>query len=110
MCPVCHVAVRPADFFCYNCGKNLHEKPLVTTKFTEYLYYAGSFLLPPLGLWWGFRYLKQADARSRMIGWICVILTIVSSVVVTVWSVHLFQGITAQVNEQLQGVGGAGGF
>lgn len=106
MCPVCHVAVRPADFFCYNCGKNLHQKPLATTKLTEYMYYAGSILLPPIGLWWGFKYLKQSDEASRRIGWICVILTIISSVVVTVWSVQLFQGINAQVNQQMQGIQG----
>lgn len=105
-CPVCHVCVKPADYFCYNCGKNLHEKPLETSAFTEYAYYAASLLLPPLGLWWGFKFLKQSDDHSRRIGWICIILTVASSIVVAMWSVQLFQNITQQVNQQLQGVEG----
>lgn len=106
LCPVCHVAVRPTDFFCYNCGKNLHGKPLETTKLMEYMYYAGSVLLPPIGLWWGVRYLKQSDEKSKRIGWICIILTIISFFLVSVWTVRVFQGINAQVNQQLQGIEG----
>ena len=105
-CPVCHVSVKTTDYFCFNCGKNLHEKPLETSALVEYLYYAASLLLPPLGLYWGVRYLRQADKRSKRIGWICIALTVVSSIVVTMWSVQLFYNINQQVNQQLQGLEG----
>ena len=77
-----------------------------TTRFMEYLYYAGSVLLPPIGLWWGFKYLKQSDEASKRIGWVCIILTTISTIVVTIWTVQLFQNINAQVNQQLQGIQG----
>ena len=72
----------------------------------ELIYYAGSLLLPPIGLWWGFKYLKQNDGKSKHIGWICIVLTVISTLVVAVWSVRLFQGISTQVNQQLQGIEG----
>lgn len=103
VCPVCHVTVRPTDFYCYNCGKNLHEKPMSVT--TEYLYYAGSLLLPPLGIFWGLKMLS-GDERARRIGIVCIALTVVSTIAATVWTMRLFQGINAQVNQQLQGIGG----
>lgn len=104
ICPVCHVAVRPTDFYCYNCGKNLHEKPLSSA--TEYLYYAGSVFLPPLGLWWGYALYKRGDDRSKRIGLICAVLTVVVTIVVSVWTMNLFRGINSQVNQQLNGLQG----
>lgn len=43
-----------------------------------------SVFLPPLGLWPGIRYLKQKDEKSRMIGFIAITLTIVSTAI-TIW-------------------------
>lgn len=106
ICPVCHVTVRPSDFYCYNCGKNLHEKPLMISTLMEYGYYAGSLLLPPLGLWWGWRLFRQADPRARRMGILNIAITVISTIVFSLWSVQLFQSINAQVNSQLNGIQG----
>lgn len=105
-CPVCHTVVRPSDYYCFNCGKNLHEKPLSTSKLTEYAYYIASVLVPPLGFWWGIKYLRQADPVSKRIGIVSMVLTVIASIVVTMWSMQLVQDISGQVNQQMQGFEG----
>jgi hypothetical protein len=106
ICPQCHVIVRVTDFFCYNCGKNLKPKLLSTTLPTEIMYYAGSLLLPPLGFWWGFRYLKQTDAASKRIGILCMVITTISFIVTSIWAVDYINKISSTVNSQLNGAQG----
>ncbi|MCX6794089.1 MAG: zinc ribbon domain-containing protein [Candidatus Gottesmanbacteria bacterium] len=105
-CPQCHGVVRPTDFFCYNCGKNLKVKPLPTSLTTEIMYYAGSVLLPPLGFWWGIKYLKQPDAASKRIGILCMVFTTISFIVTSIWLVDYINKINATVNNQLNGLQG----
>lgn len=98
VCTQCHTTVRPTDFFCYNCGKNLKEKPFSISLTTQLLYYAGSVLLPPFGIIWGLRYLKQTDTVAKRVGLICIVLTIVSLVVMTIWTMKIMSGIIVQLN------------
>ncbi len=105
-CPQCHVVVRPTDFFCYNCGKSLKAKPLSTSLTTEIMYYIGSLVLPPLGYWWGIKYLKQTDAASKRIGILCMVFTTISFIVTSILAVDYINKISATVNSQLNGVGG----
>ena len=105
-CPVCHTVVRASDYFCFNCGKNLHEKPLSTSRTTEIMYYLGSLLLPPIGLWWGFKYLRQEDPDSKRIAYVCMAITVVSTIIAVRWTMQFMNGINAQVNQQLQGLQG----
>jgi hypothetical protein len=104
ICPICHVTVRPSDFFCYNCGKNLHPKPLATDIATQILYYAGSIILPPMGFIWGIRYLKDKNTNAKIIGSILFLITIVELVFLTVLSVRLVNSINDQVNKQLENI------
>jgi hypothetical protein len=106
VCPQCHVVVRPTDFFCYNCGKSLKAKPLSTSLTTEIMYYIGSILLPPLGFWWGIKYLKQPDAASKRIGIITMVLTTISFIVTSIWIVDYINKISATVNSQVNGLQG----
>ncbi len=106
LCPVCHTVVRTTDYYCFNCGKNLHEKPLSTSRTTEIMYYLGSLLLPPIGLWWGFKYLKQEDSDSKRIAYVCIAITVVSTILAVRWTMQFMNGINAQVNQQLQGLQG----
>lgn len=105
-CPVCHTVVRPSDYYCFNCGKNLHEKPLSTSLTTELMYYAGSLLLPPMGIWWGFKYLRQDDPVSKRIGYMCMVITVVATILAVRWTMQIMTGVNAQVNQQLQGIQG----
>ncbi len=105
-CPVCHVAVRPSDFFCYNCGKNLHEKPPSTQLMTQLLYYAGSILLPPFGFIWGYRYYKQDDPASKRVGMICIGLTVLSLIVTVIEIFNIGHSLNAQIDSQMQNLQG----
>ncbi len=62
----------------------LTNKTLSTAVGKQIFIYALSFLLPPLGLWPGIKYLKQKDEKSRMIGFIVIVLTIISTAI-TIW-------------------------
>jgi hypothetical protein len=106
ICPQCHIAVRPSDFFCFNCGKNLKPKLLPTGIGTEIMYYAGSILLPPLGYWWAAKYLRQPDAASKRIGVVSIVLTTVSLIVSTVLLVGYINKLNSTVGSQLNGLDG----
>lgn len=106
ICPTCHTVVRPTDYFCFNCGKNLHETPLSTSRTTEFLYYAGSILLPPLGFWWAYKYYKQGGVDSKRIALICAILTVISTILALRWSMQIIESVNSQVNQQLESIQG----
>lgn len=104
-CPVCHVAVRPTDFFCYNCGKNLHQAPLSANLNTQIGIYLGSVFLAPMGIIWGLRYLRQPDATSKRIGVTAMALSVITILVLTRWLVGTYNAAMNQVNQMqnLQG-------
>ncbi len=61
------------------------DDPLPSTTVGRQIFvYFLSFFLPPLGLWPGIKYLKQGSEKSRMIGFIAIFLTIISTAI-TVW-------------------------
>ena len=70
------------------------------------MYYAGSILLPPLGFWWGIKYLKQPDAVSKRIGIVSMVLTTISFIITSVWLVNYINKLNATVNSQLNGLQG----
>lgn len=105
-CPQCHVPVRPTDFFCYNCGKNLKPAPPSTSIETLVMYYVGSVLLPPMGIIWGWKYVKATDQKARLHGWLLIGITVVELVLLTIWTIDFVHGINAQVNSQLNGLQG----
>lgn len=72
------------------------------TPVSQGLLYAGSLLLPPLGIWWALPYLKQPDSRSRTVGWIAVILTVLSLLLAVWYTMKIVNGVTSTVNQQMQ--------
>lgn len=66
------------------------------------MYYIGSLLLPPIGFWWGYKYLKQDDPDSKRIGIVSMVITVVMTLFVVRWTMQFVEGINAQVNQQLQ--------
>lgn len=106
VCPQCHAPVRPTDYFCYNCGKNLKPAPQATNFETLAKYYIGSILLPPLGIIWGVKYLRQGDAKGRIHGFILIGITVLELIYLTIWTVNFINQINAQVNQQLNGLQG----
>jgi uncharacterized membrane protein YvbJ len=104
-CPACHVEVRPTDYFCYNCGKNLNPAPPSTSLSQQIVVYLESLLLPPYGIIIGIRYLKVEDSKSKIIGWVSIILTIVSIIILIVATLDLIKTINTQLNTQLNNMG-----
>jgi hypothetical protein len=106
-CPQCHTVVQPADFFCPTCGKKLKDKPLSTTPLTEIMYYIGSVVLAPLGIWWGIKYLKQPGGACKRIGTVSIILTVlslvISSILITLY-LHSMSGVMNTQLNTLQGL------
>lgn len=83
-CPSCHAAVLSAAYFCSQCGKKLKEPPLSTSPTKQIVVYLVSFFLAPFGLGYAFKYLKQPNAKARMIGIVALILTILAIVLMVV--------------------------
>jgi len=98
--------VKPTDYFCYNCGNNLHPKPLGTSPVTQAKIYLGSIFLAPMGLIWGIRYLRQQDGKSKIVGMVAIALTVLVLIVATGYTVRLVDNVNNQVGKQLQGIEG----
>ena len=101
-CPVCHqVVVKSTDYFCFNCGKALRPKPLSTSIPSQISLYLKSLFLPPLGIIWGFRYLRQPDRASKIVCLITIILTVVILVWAVQFTVDFINTLNNQINNQL---------
>ena len=94
-CPSCGSAIPAIAYFCFNCGKQLRDKPPATTIFRQIIVYSVSLFLPPFGFWYAWKYLKRADYESRKIGIIAVILTTIS-ILAAIWAVEEFINSVSQ--------------
>jgi len=77
-CPKCFAEASEAAYFCYNCGQVLKPRPESTSISRQLLVYFISFFLAPFGLAFAFKYLNQPDQKSKTIGIISIILTVIS--------------------------------
>ena len=101
-CPNCHQLVKPTDYFCPNCGKKIRPAPLSTNLSSQIILYLKTLLLPPFGLIWGFQYLRQEDQRSKIIGLLVIIVTIVETIWLTQSTISIFSTLTQQISQQTQ--------
>lgn len=100
LCPFCNSLVSDSFFFCPTCGKKLHEPPITLAK--QLSVYAISLLLPPLGLWPGIKYVIQKDEKTKTVGMIAIILTVISTIF-TIWLfMNTLSSITSGINSPLQ--------
>ena len=104
-CPVCHQPVSENDYFCSNCGQNLKPIPLPTNIYSLFLLYIKCLLLPPMGVVWGIRYLKQKDTKSKITGLIAIIITVIILEIALKITLSLIDTVNKQVNSQLQDLG-----
>jgi ABC-type lipoprotein release transport system permease subunit len=61
------------------------------------MYYLGSLALPPMGIIWGMRYVRQNDQTSKIVGIVLIALTVFILIV----SMQIVMGIINQVNSQM---------
>ena len=105
-CFGCHQPVVPQYYFCPNCGKKLKEPPPSTSIERQIQVYLISIFLPPIGFFYTYKYLKVADSKSQMVGWIAAVLTIISLVVtlyLTKVTMDKFNVLLDQQMQQIQG-------
>lgn len=97
-CPDCHFKLNGNEYFCPNCGKKLKDKTLSTTLTKQLQVYVLSFFLAPLGFWWTYKYLKQTDKTSKIVGLACFIITTMALVIGYKLIVDSLATITNQIN------------
>ncbi|MCL5006767.1 MAG: zinc ribbon domain-containing protein [Patescibacteria group bacterium] len=104
ICPVCHQAVPAGAYFCPNCGHPLRAQPPSVSTGRQIIVYLISFFLPPLGLWYAWKYLAVNDRKSKIVGIAAILLTIIS-LAAAVW---LWQAFVVYVNQSLNQLNGLG--
>ncbi len=104
-CSICHVGVRPSDFFCFNCGHNLRPAPVSITPSTTIAHILGSIILPPMGFIWSAKYLRSQDQKTRNIGLALIAITVVVLIVAMRIMITSYNTAVKQVNQiqNLQG-------
>lgn len=101
ICPDCKAEISPTANFCPTCGKKFRDGPAVIGVGRQISIYALSVLLPPLGLWPGFKYLFHKDKKAKIVGIVAIVLTIVS-IVLSYWlTMKMFGGSLDQLPTQL---------
>lgn len=88
-CPVCKLSVLPVFYFCPNCGKLLRPKPLVVPLPRQMLLYFVSFFLPPVALPYAFRYMRQPNKATKIIGMVLFVIAI-GSILLSFYSYYWF--------------------
>jgi len=100
-CPSCHTAVRVTDFYCFNCGTNLHPEKPSTTVTAQIWLYVKSAVLVPFGIFWAIPYLRQSDKKSRIIGWVSIIITVVVVIYLMFATKYIIEKTTGQLNQRI---------
>ncbi len=91
ICPSCHQPVLSQYYFCPNCGKDLHQKPLSTSLGAQLWLYTFSLIIMPLTCylvyahWKGWEYFKSSDPKAKRMGIVAMIL-IAASLIFIIWS------------------------
>lgn len=110
LCAYCHQPLKPEYYFCPNCGKPVHNAPLSTEPLTQAGIYAFSIVLPmifylAITKWPGLKYYRSSDEKAKQVGFIAIVLLVLSSFVTFyyayVWTEEAIQQATTQVNQEL---------
>lgn len=99
-CKECGHEISDEALACPNCGKPQKDKPPSVSLSRQMVVYFVSLFLPPFGLWYVWKYLKQKDNKSKKIGIAALILTIIS-IIGMMW---LVKGFMNSVNQTLNSV------
>ena len=95
-CEKCKYQIQTDWYFCPNCGKILKEKPITIRK--QIGIYLVSFFLAPLGLGWGFRYIRSKDKKIKLVGIISIVLTVISMVLLILAFKNLMDQYSTMLN------------
>ena len=101
-CKHCRAPVEVTYFYCPACGKKIKDKPVSVSFTAQLIAYAVSVFLPPLGLIYTVKYLKQSETKAKTIGWITLILTVISIAVTVKITMDMLAAINGITNMQMQ--------
>jgi hypothetical protein len=104
-CPKCRQPITLIDYFCPNCGKKIRSRPLSTSFFSLLFLLLKTLLLPPFGLIWGYRYLRQSDTTSKLVGLVVIVVTIIETVWLVEVTITTFNTVQQQINQQINSYG-----
>ena len=91
-CTKCGTQFSAGLQFCPNCGAQIREKELSVTLFSQLWIYGMSVFLPPLGFWPGIKYFRSSDPKTKRIGMIALVLSLIATVL-TIWATFAFLNI-----------------
>jgi hypothetical protein len=105
-CPSCHFVAQESFFFCPNCGKKIKEPPVSIGIGKQLSIYLISIFFPPFGLWPGITYLLDKNEKAKIIGIVAIVLTILSTIVTTWYTLYkqLNQAMSSQMQVQTLGL------
>ena len=101
-CKYCHLKVSIGDYYCPNCGKKLKNKPVSTGLWALVWLFILSAFFPSLGLGLTIRYIRSADNKSKIIGWISLLITVIAFVGALLAVKVVLETFNQQMNSLLQ--------
>ncbi|MDP4010124.1 MAG: hypothetical protein Q8P53_04065 [Candidatus Shapirobacteria bacterium] len=79
---------------------NSSPRPLSTSLSAQIILYLKALLLPPMGFFWGYRYFRQSDTKSKLIGLFTILITIIEIIWITQSTITAINTINQQVAQQ----------
>lgn len=75
------------------------NNPPSTSRSSLIILFLKTLLLPPFGLFWGYKYIRQSSSLSKAIGLAIIIITLLETIWVIQSTLTAYQTITTQVNQ-----------
>lgn len=100
-CPKCHTKVRESDYYCFNCGTNLKPAPPSISASAQMVLYLKCLLIPPFGIVWAYKYLKQPDTNSKLVGVIAIVITLAATVALIIFTNNFITTLNTEINKQM---------
>lgn len=97
VCPKCTIPISADFYFCPNCGKQLRSKTISISIIKSVGVLLLSFFLPPLGLYPGIKYIAHGDIKTKIVGVLAVVITIVSIAL----TLYVFQSFMQEYTKTL---------
>ncbi len=101
-CKYCKALVIDTFYFCPNCGKKLKEPPFKFSISKSIGVLTFSILFPPFGIIPGIRYFLKDDHRAQAIGIAAIAITIISSILLVLYSIKFINQTVNTYNQIYQ--------
>ncbi|SRR5258706_14410587 len=99
ICPACKRTVSALNNFCPNCGKKLPKIDIHISIAKQIYIYLISLIAPPFGIIYTFRYFRNPHAQVRVVGWVALILTVISCAVTIWYTVNIVNTISQDISK-----------